>query len=134
MVARDVEGTIAQSNDRQIVVDQRTISKKRAERIKDKEIDRYAIIGFDFSDDKVQGANARLIERIRQKVTIASTINVVGSTDRMGDAQFNMDLSKRRATSVAKALNSNNVNVTAIGENSPVHTNDLPKAGSITGR
>ncbi|MBK7576340.1 MAG: hypothetical protein IPI24_02785 [Ignavibacteria bacterium] len=94
---------------------QRTISKKRAERIKDKEIDRYAIIGFDFSDDKVQGANARLIERIRQKVTIASTINVVGSTDRMGDAQFNMDLSSR-ATSVAKALNSNNVNVTAIGE------------------
>ncbi|MBK7184903.1 MAG: OmpA family protein [Ignavibacteria bacterium] len=127
MVARDVEGTIAQSNDRQIVVDQRTISKKRAERIKDKEIDRYAIIGFDFSDDKVQGANARLIERIRQKVTIASTINVVGSTDRMGDAQFNMDLSKRRATSVAKALNSNNVNVTAIGETAPVHTNDLPE-------
>ncbi|MBK6420190.1 MAG: OmpA family protein [Ignavibacteria bacterium] len=127
MVARDVEGTIAQSDEKKIVVDQRTISKKRAERIKDKEIDRYAIIGFDFSDDKVQGANARLIERIRQKVTIASTINVVGSTDRMGDAQFNMDLSKRRATSVAKALNSNNVNVTAIGETAPVHTNDLPE-------
>lgn len=127
IVARDVEGTIAQSKDRQIVVDQRTISKKRAERVKDKEIDRFAIIGFAFSDDKVQGANARLIERIRQKVTIASTINVIGSTDRMGDAQFNMDLSKRRATSVAKALNSNNVNVTAIGETAPVHTNDLPE-------
>ncbi|MBK6291609.1 MAG: OmpA family protein [Ignavibacteria bacterium] len=127
MVARDVEGTNAQSDEKKIAVDQRTISKKRAERIKDKEIDRYAIIGFDFSDDKVQGANARLIERIRQKVTIASTINVVGSTDRMGDAQFNMDLSKRRATSVAKALNSNNVNVTAIGETAPVHTNDLPE-------
>lgn len=127
IIARDVDGTIAQSDERQIIVDQRTIRKKRAERIKDKEIDRYAIIGFDFSDDKVQGANARLIERIRQKITIASTINVVGSTDRMGDAQFNMDLSKRRATSVAKALNSNSITVTANGETVPVHTNDLPE-------
>ncbi|MBC8124271.1 MAG: OmpA family protein [Candidatus Kapabacteria bacterium] len=124
---RDVEGTSAASDVEKISVDLRTIRKKRAERVKDKEIDRYAIIGFDFSDDKILGGNARLIERIRQKIVIASAISVVGSTDRMGESQFNMDLSKRRAQSVAKSLNSPNVTVTATGESAPVHTDDLPE-------
>jgi len=127
LIARDVDGVNAQSDVGHIGVNLRTITKKRAERVKDKVIDRYAIIGFDFSSDKIQDGNARFIERIRQKIAIASTINIVGSTDRMGDEQLNMDLSQRRARAVAKALNSSSINVDAVGESAPVHTNDLPE-------
>lgn len=127
LTARDTRGDSATSEAKSIAVDLRTIRKKRAERIEDKEIDRYALIGFDFGDDKIQGRNARLVERIRQKISIASTVDIVGSTDRIGDEDNNLQLSERRAKSVAKALDTKNVSVVAVGESAPVHTNDLPE-------
>jgi outer membrane protein OmpA-like peptidoglycan-associated protein len=57
-----------------------------------------------------------------------STVNVVGHTDNVGDATFNLDLSQRRAQSVTSVLINAGVSPTRIrsigrGEDAPVATN-----------
>lgn len=57
-----------------------------------------------------------------------STVNVIGHTDNVGDAQFNFDLSQRRAQAVASVLINAGVNPSRIrtvgrGEDQPIASN-----------
>ncbi|MCX7302347.1 MAG: OmpA family protein [Rhodobacterales bacterium] len=57
-----------------------------------------------------------------------STITVLGHTDNTGTAEYNLDLSQRRAQAVASVLISsgvaaNRIRVTGMGENQPIATN-----------
>lgn len=61
-----------------------------------------------------------------------STIQIVGHTDSTGDAAYNLDLSQRRASSVASVLRNNGVpagrvTATGRGEDQPVTTNLTPE-------
>lgn len=58
-------------------------------------------------------------------------VDVYGHTDSTGDADYNLDLSNRRATSVANYLAGQGVDgrrfyVTGYGESQPIATNDTP--------
>jgi outer membrane protein OmpA-like peptidoglycan-associated protein len=62
----------------------------------------------------------------------ASTVQVLGHTDNTGSAEYNLDLSQRRARAVAGILYEQGVNpgrVTALGrgEDQPVATNQTPE-------
>ena len=62
----------------------------------------------------------------------ASFIEVVGHTDDVGDEAYNMKLSEQRSKSVRKYLVSNGVSpskviTTAMGESSPIATNNTPE-------
>ena len=61
-----------------------------------------------------------------------TTVNVLGHTDNTGAAAYNIDLSQRRAQSVASVLINSGVaaqrvRVTGMGENQPVATNQTPE-------
>ncbi len=104
-----------------------TALKKKSERIADVVIERYSLILFGFDDVTIDGENARLIDYVRSRVRINSTVRVIGMTDLLGSADYNKSLSKRRASEVARVLNVTNTTIEALGEDSPRFTNDLPE-------
>lgn len=67
-----------------------------------------------------------------------STINVIGHTDNVGDAAYNLSLSRQRAAAVAAVLSSNGVDTFRIvtigrGEDQPIASN-LSPAGRMQNR
>ncbi|MDZ4745502.1 MAG: OmpA family protein [bacterium] len=124
---RDNDGQEYEAKGRPMTVEQITIQKKRRERIKDKEIDRYALIAFDYSGSKVTPQQARLLDRLKQKVSLASTIRIAGHTDRTGETAFNKKLSMERSQNVASYLKGGEMTSEGYGEASSPYTNDLPE-------
>ena len=66
-------------------------------------------------------------------------VEVAGHTDSTGDAQYNQQLSERRANSVAAYLRSRKVNgerlmVVGAGENYPIASNDTPSGRQLNRR
>lgn len=127
LVLRDAASRTVEADGPSIDVEQRTIQYKRKERIKDKEIDRYALIGFEFADAGITPANTRLLDRITSKITLNATIRIDGHTDRIGDADYNKRLSIDRARSVADRIGTQNVSVSGHGDSRLLYDNDLPE-------
>lgn len=100
----------------EIPVEQITIAKKRREKLGDKEIVRYTLMSFGFSQADIEPDNARYLEEVRRDVSSESVIHITGSTDTMGDAEFNRNLSEQRARAVARVMRVGNDEVRGIGE------------------
>jgi len=124
---KDLTGNITSDEGPSIGVEQVTITKKRRERIKDMEIDRYSLISFDFADSTISAQNARLLDRIKKNVSLAANVHVSGHTDRIGDPAFNQRLSEGRARNVASSLNSGTMSVEGKGAQGLLYNNDLPE-------
>ncbi len=101
-----------------IAVEQITIEKKRRERIGDKEIDRYTLMSFGYSQADVEPDNQLYLQNIKKEMSPSSSVYIVGSTDTMGDPQFNQNLSEQRANAVAKVLAVRGARVEGVGETS----------------
>lgn len=127
LTLRDTRGGTVTTDGPDIDVEQVTISTKRRERIKDKEIDRYSLIAFDYADSTIGAQNARLLDRIKKNVSLAATVQVSGHTDRIGDPAFNKRLSEGRARSVAALLNARSMTVDGSGSRPLLYNNDLPE-------
>jgi OOP family OmpA-OmpF porin len=56
-----------------------------------------------------------------------SKVFVYGHTDRMGDDNYNLKLSKQRAQAVAKEFTDYDVTVNGFGEAELMYDNDLPE-------
>ncbi len=104
-----------------------TLRHKRIERIRDKQIDRYSLILFDFGKSDIGPQNQRIIDMIRNRITIDAYIAIDGHTDRVGDAALNKQLSIDRANAVAKAIGTDNPTVRGDGESPDLYDNDLPE-------
>ena len=115
------------STDAVIQFEQRTLSRKRRERLGDKLIDRFSLILFDFDQDRVSPEHEAVLSIIRERITPDSRIKVTGSTDRVGERQYNLDLSLRRARSIALALGLPPENAEGVGEDEITFDNDLPE-------
>jgi len=87
-----------------IPTDQMTIQRKRRERIADKEVNRYSLILFDFGSADLDANNRRIIDYIKNRITINASVAVTGHTDRMGDTELNQRLSEQRAQATTSAL------------------------------
>ncbi len=86
------------------LVKQVTIQKKRQEKSKDKLIERYSLITFDFDKAELDARSQRVITDIATHVTPQDTIQVTGYTDLTGEANHNKTLSSDRAKNVQQAL------------------------------
>ncbi len=111
-----------------VSVSQLTIRKKRVERIAGRVIERFNLLLFDFNDSRVGKENARLISEVRAKITPQTEVNVYGLTDELGAAEYNHDLSARRANEVAAILNVPQTRVVGSGEESPKYKSNSPVA------
>lgn len=68
-----------------------------------------------------------------------TTVNVIGHTDNVGEADFNFDLSQRRAQAVSSILISSGVAPSRVrsigaGENQPIATNGTPEGRQMNRR
>lgn len=108
-----------------IQVEQITVQSKKANRIKDKVIDRYSLILFDFDKSDIVGMNAYIMDFIRKQAGYDATFTVVGYTDRIGDADRNRRLSADRAKNAAKQLGV--TEYSGKGEDVLIYDNSLPE-------
>jgi outer membrane protein OmpA-like peptidoglycan-associated protein len=104
-----------------------TVQKKRDQQLADKIIDRYNLILFDFDKAELSGANTKLVDFIKRKISQDATVKITGFSDNVGDDDYNLRLSDARAKSAAKALNIRNATAKGVGESQPLFNNDLPE-------
>lgn len=110
-----------------IPVEQITLRKKRSERLADKEIDRYRLILFEIGSAELKPEQMDLIHQLRSGITLASTVEISGYTDRLGDDESNKTLSLKRAQAVAREIAAENMTIQGFGEQRLLHENDSPE-------
>jgi outer membrane protein OmpA-like peptidoglycan-associated protein len=97
------------------------------------EIGRLNLIVFDFDKSDVSSLNQNMIINfVNSSIRKESQINITGSTDRLGDKDYNLTLSVNRANSVNNFLKSVNpqlepVSVKGIGDTNLIYDNNLPE-------
>ncbi len=119
----------AVEDDGNVPVEQVTIRKKRANKVKDRTVDTYRLISFDFNATGVGERNGKIIkEFIKPNIAANSRISVVGYTDRLGNGDLNQRLSDGRSKSVADAIG-NNGKITSfgVGARKPLYNNETPE-------
>ncbi|MCX7936843.1 MAG: OmpA family protein [Chlorobi bacterium] len=91
------------------------------------EVDRYILMLFDAGRAEPSRASRSLIEYIRGRIQPGSNVSVIGSTDRTGSLQYNIELSKRRARAVAALLEYPAKRVEGIGPDTTSYDNNTPE-------
>jgi len=121
------QGKSVSSEPVKIPVEQRSIRQKIDEKTEDKRIDIYSLISFKFDQYQLDRQNSKIVEFIRNNISGKSKVVVTGYTDRFGEAEYNLQLSERRAAEVARELNIPRSNAFGSGENTEIYDNDLPE-------
>jgi outer membrane protein OmpA-like peptidoglycan-associated protein len=97
------------------------------------EIGRLSLIVFDFDRSDILPHNQRMIRRfVSEAIKPSSSVVITGSTDRLGEARHNLELSTARANNVKAILLSRNpvyehLETRGIGEAPHLYDNDLPE-------
>ena len=124
----DYDGNKIFSKPDTIQVDQKTISEKHLSPEGDKKIDKYSLILFDFDKADLSGTNQKILDYINNQIAEKSKVYIEGYTDRMGEEEYNLNLSKRRAANVASGIkNSREISFEGIGEDELIYNNELPE-------
>ena len=123
----DKAGQTKQTEPQTLPVDLITIQKKKRDRVKDKYIDRYSLILFNFDKSDLSYYNATLTKFIKSRSKPNSKVFIKGHTDRMGEAAYNLTLSKQRANAVAKEFKEYDTSVSGYGEVEQMYDNNLPE-------
>ena len=111
-----------------IAIEQITVQKKRQNKIADKEVDVYRLIGFGFEESRLQGVNLRSFnELIQPNIRAASAVEIIGYTDAQGDAAANLRLSQTRAQTVGLLTASRNVKTRGVGSKIQLYPNTTPE-------
>lgn len=128
--ATGVRGAAASASNT-IAIELVTLRQKKVERRDDKEIDRFSLILFEVRSAKLTAAHPPLIALMKEHVRPASTVSVVGYTDRLGNAAYNQQLAQGRAAAVAKALGVGRARTEGIGQ-ATLFDNSLPEGRLYT--
>jgi outer membrane protein OmpA-like peptidoglycan-associated protein len=111
-------------------IDHITIKKKLEKRIGDKKIEKYNLILFEFDKMNLNTNNLRIIEIIKNNLEPDSRVSITGYTDRMGEDDYNLKLSERRAQATSnelkKYINEKDITARGLGE-SELYKNYLPE-------
>lgn len=111
-----------------IGVEQITIQRKRQNRIADKEVDVYRLIGFPFEQSAIEGVNARTLkELIKPNIKPESIVTITGHTDQSGDAASNIRLSDARAQAVGREIGIGSQKMRGVGGRAALYTNIAPE-------
>jgi len=97
------------------------------------EISRLSLIVFEYDESTLSDKNAIMMQEfLKKEIGPQSKIDITGSTDRLGEAMYNIELSQDRAKAVEKFMRSvqNNLNITSvrgIGSSRMLFDNSLPE-------
>lgn len=94
----------------------------------DKRIDEYSLIIFDFDKSSLNENNQRILNYINTKINSNSKVYIQGYTDRIGEENYNLELSLKRAKMVANLIkNTNDIEIKAFGEKQLLFDNEFPE-------
>ncbi len=113
-------------------VEQITIRRKREERLGDLVYDRFNLITFEYNSARLSRPSKKIAAEIRERIRPESTVEIVGYSDRLGEEEHNLQLSKERAENTAKELNVPVESARGGGENTELFDNNLPEGRFYT--
>lgn len=123
----DTQGNTFSTEPKLLPLDILTVKHKRQAKQTDYELEKFSLILFDFDKWDISGANKSLVNLIKTRISKESEIEIVGFTDKTGDADHNQQLSRQRAQSAKSALSRNDAKADGEGENILLYDNDLPE-------
>jgi outer membrane protein OmpA-like peptidoglycan-associated protein len=123
----DNDNKIWESSVEILPVEQLTIEKKMMEMIEDKELDKFSLILFPFGKADLSKENLSIAELAKNRIQKWSTVNITGYTDRVGEEDFNLKLSQRRAETTARAIGVDLKNAIGVGEKVLLFDNTYPE-------
>ncbi|MCX6154689.1 MAG: OmpA family protein [Candidatus Kapabacteria bacterium] len=123
----DKKGQIAAPISKNIFLEQITIKKKRLNILKDKEIEKFSLILFNFDKADISSKNSKIVDFIKSRFKTNTQITITGFTDRTGDETYNKNLSQRRAEATFKALGNKNASYIGRGEEQLIYDNNNPE-------
>ncbi len=103
------------------------ISRQDREKINNKYVDKYSLILYDFGSYTHTQAHLAMLKYVREHSTPSSTFIITGHTDRSGSAEYNMNLSTKRAEYTAKALNLPLSTAKGYGKEQELYDNNFPE-------
>ncbi len=112
---------------KQILVEQKTITKKIQQQSGDKRIDKFSLILFDYDDRNLNKENLSIVKDIKKNIFESSDVLIEGFTDRIGEEDYNLQLSLDRAKAVEKSFNSIRISTKGYGSKNLPCSNDLPE-------
>ncbi len=127
LTAKDNENNENESDMKSINVSSVSIKKKRDEGKKDKSIDKYSLILFDFNSAELTAPNKKIANMIKQKISADANINIYGYADRSGIAQRNLQLAEDRAKASASAISRPDSKIHSVGSSQLIYDNNLPE-------
>ncbi len=131
LTAKGKNGKVGKTT-KSVNIEQRTIKKKKFEMLDDKRVERYSLILFNFNTTNITEQHRESIKMVNSRISPESKVQIIGYTDRIGNPEYNMQLSRDRASNVAKLVNSKAENITIIGNGGEVfpYDNNLPEGRS----
>ncbi len=134
--AESVLGNAAESSG-SISVDYLSSTRPIQQRTGNKTVQKFSLILFDFDSDVITPDNQRILDvKILPAITPGSTVKIYGYTDRIGEARYNLDLSRRRAQAVMNYLKSKRPDVryetAGYGETIELFDNNRPTGRQLS--
>ncbi len=104
-----------------------------------KVLEKYALILFDFNSSVIKERNKAIVDQIvgRMKAFPEAEVKVVGHTDHLGEVDYNLWLSERRAKAVydqvlaAGMTASEKITYAGAGPHDPLYDNNLPEGRAL---
>lgn len=104
-----------------------SLEKKKRDKKQDFRIDKYSLILFDFDKFDLNEKNKEIIEIIRKNINKDSELIISGYSDKIGDSDYNKELSKKRTESVSSVFPENKKELYPYGESIILFNNKLPE-------
>ncbi len=127
LVVVDNDNKTWESGTQVMDVKQITIETKIFEELDDMEIDEFSIIGFGYNKSTLSTQNKQIATMARDRVRKDSKIKIHGHSDRMGNDDYNLRLSQRRAEAVASYLKLKKGIAKGFGEIELLYDNKMPE-------
>lgn len=127
LIVTDNDGKVLESDYQILPVEVITVSDKIFNNQEDLEIDKLSMIGFGFNKDELNETNQNIAEKAKLRVRDNSDIDISGYSDRIGNADRNMTLSKMRAKRVSEKMEVDEKYAKGYGESILLYDNDLPE-------
>ncbi len=131
LYARDAQGSEVTTAPQVIPVQVLTLDRKNVEKLPGRTLEKISLILFDFDRFELGVRNSSILENASARLRQQSTMVIRGYTDAMGDDQYNLRLSERRASAVRDQLQRQNptgaMRSEGVGESNLLFDNGLPE-------
>ncbi len=107
-------------------VESEAISIKQ-QRVRNSTIQRFSLITFAYNTSTMSKSDRSIINIIKKNISPKSIVHVTGYTDRVGDLEYNRQLSEQRAQQVARVLHAPLENARGEGAENQLYDNATPE-------